>query len=87
MDAKSPTVNLTQSADEFARLVAGRICERRAELGMSKLSVAIAAGLDQRAITFVERGSRVPLIVTLYRIAYALNTTAEKLVKTENTHR
>jgi transcriptional regulator with XRE-family HTH domain len=74
-------VDLTKAADEFSKLVASRVQFRRLGLGMSKLALAGAAGLDQRAITFVETGARVPSIATLYRIATALETSVEELVK------
>ena len=74
-------MRLAETADEFARLVAGRVLARRLAMGMSKLAVARAAGLDQRAITFVENSIRVPSISTLYRIAFALGTTVEDLAK------
>lgn len=74
-------MSLPETADEFARNVAQRVRQRRLTLGMSKLAVARAAGLDQRAITFVENNVRVPSIATLYRIAYALGTSVGNLVK------
>ncbi|MEO5713549.1 MAG: helix-turn-helix transcriptional regulator [Luteolibacter sp.] len=74
-------MSLAETADEFARNVAGRVLQRRLALGMSKLAVARAAGLDQRAITFVENSVRVPSIATLYRIAFALGTSVGDLVK------
>jgi len=62
-----------QSAtDEFVKTVATRIRERRVELGLSKLAVAQAAGLDPRAITFIEESRRTPSIATIYRISVAL---------------
>lgn len=58
--------------EEFVKEVAGRIRIRRNELGLSKLAVAQRAGLDPRAITFVEENRRVPSIATVCRIAIAL---------------
>ncbi len=75
-------MRLADRADDFTQLVAGRILARRLDLGMSKLAVARAAGLDQRAITFVENSVRVPSISTLYRIAAALEVPIADLVKT-----
>ena len=73
-------MSLPETADAFARNVAERVRQRRLALGLSKLAVARAAGLDQRAITFVENSIRVPSIATLYRIAFALGTTVGDLV-------
>jgi transcriptional regulator with XRE-family HTH domain len=74
-------MRIAETADQFSRLVAKRIMDRRLALGMSKLAVSRVAGLDQRAITFVENHVRVPSISTLYRIAFALGVTVEELAK------
>ena len=74
-------MRLADAADEFARSVAGRVQMRRQSLGMSKLALARAVGLDQRAITFVENSTRVPSIATLFRIAFALGISVGELVK------
>lgn len=73
-------MDLADATMEFTRGVAGRISARRAALGLSKLAVAKKAGLDQRAITFVETGSRIPSIATLFQISVALETTVAELV-------
>ena len=77
-------MRLGDSAVEFTRLVAGRVQARRLNLGLSKLALARAAGLDQRAITFVENSTRIPSIATLFRIAFALGTSVEELVKEDS---
>lgn len=74
-------MTLAEAANDFAWRVAVRIQARRLELGISKLALARKAGLDQRAITFVENHARVPSIVTLYRIASALDCSIEELIK------
>jgi len=77
-----------QSAtDEFVRSVAARIRERRLELGLSKLAVAQAAGLDPRAITFVEENRRTPSVATVYRIALALDCEVGQLLPGRNDDR
>lgn len=76
-------MKLVDAADAFARRVAGRVQSRRLDLGMSKLALARAAGLDQRAVAFVENCTRVPSIATLFRIAFALGISVAELVKEE----
>jgi transcriptional regulator with XRE-family HTH domain len=63
--------------DEEARNIAlsliGRLKEKREKLGYSKRKVAALAGLDPKAITFLERGERIPSVATLLRLADALD--------------
>jgi transcriptional regulator with XRE-family HTH domain len=47
---------------------------------MSKLAVAQAAGLDPRAITYVEENRRTPSLATVYRIALALDCEVHELL-------
>jgi predicted transcriptional regulator len=52
--------------------IAGRVAERRAELGLSQRELAALCGTTQSAIARLERGGRPPRIDTLLRIAEAL---------------
>ncbi len=53
--------------------IAGRVSERRAELGLSQRELAQLVGTTQSAIARLERGGRPPRIDTLLRIADALD--------------
>lgn len=68
------------STDEFVKKVSKLIRDRRLEMGMSKLAVAQKAGLDPRAITFVEENRRTPSIATIYRISIALECEVNDLL-------
>ena len=61
------------SADDFGRELARILAIRRDELGLSKLALAQRAGLDQRTITFIERGTNSPNIKTLFVLCEALD--------------
>lgn len=47
---------------------------------MSKLALAQKSGLDQRTITFIERGTNSPSIKTLYLLCEALGVDISKLI-------
>ncbi|HVM16213.1 MAG TPA: helix-turn-helix transcriptional regulator [Gaiellaceae bacterium] len=53
--------------------IAGRVAERRAELGLSQAQLAMLTGTTQSAIARLEKGGRPPRIDTLLRIAEALD--------------
>ena len=56
----------------FAR-IAGKVAERRTEMGLSQRELAELVGTTQSAIARLERGGRPPRIDTLLRIADALD--------------
>ena len=53
--------------------IAGRVAERRGELGYSQRQLAELVGTTQSAIARLESGGRPPRIDTLLRIAEALD--------------
>jgi len=57
----------------FFAQIAGRVAERRTEMGMSQRELAELCGTTQSAIARLERGGRPPRIDTLLRIAEALD--------------
>jgi transcriptional regulator with XRE-family HTH domain len=69
-------------ADEtlFARCIAAHLVFHRLDKGLSKLTVAEKAGLDQRTITFIERGINIPSVVTLFLICRAIEVDMSKIV-------
>jgi transcriptional regulator with XRE-family HTH domain len=64
----------------FARCIAAHLVYHRINKGLSKLAVAEKAGLDQRTITFIERGINVPSVVTLFLICRAMGVDISKIV-------
>ena len=64
----------------FARCVAAHLVYHRLSQGLSKLAVAEKAGLDQRTITFIERGTNIPSIVTLFLVCRAIGVDISKIV-------
>jgi len=56
----------------FAR-IAGKVAERRVQMGLSQRELAELCGTTQSAIARLERGGRPPRIDTLLRIAEALD--------------
>ncbi len=57
----------------FFAQIAGRVAERRGELGLSQRELAELTGTTQSAIARLETGGRPPRIDTLLRIADALD--------------
>ncbi len=56
----------------FFAQIAGRVADRRTEIGLSQRELAALCGTTQSAIARLERGGRPPRIDTLLRIAEAL---------------
>lgn len=63
------------AADEIIARVAQRLRRVREAKGMSMNQVASLAGLDQVAISRIEKGERSPTLRTLLKIADALEVT------------
>ena len=61
--------------------VAKKIRERRKLAGMSQEKLAEMCGLHRTFIAHLERASRNPTIITLYRISEALNCTVSELLE------
>lgn len=68
------------SAEEFSAVLAKFLVRHREEAGMSKLALAQKSGLDQRTITFIERGTNSPSIKTLYLLCEALGVDMARLI-------
>ena len=68
--------------DEAAilRALGSAITERRTELGMSQRGLATEAGLDRVFLRGIEDGTRKATVITLIRLATALDTTAADLL-------
>lgn len=63
------------------------LTRRRHELGLTQRELAQAAGLSQQAVSYIERGTSVPRVTTMVRIARALGTTIEALFPMEGAPR
>lgn len=68
--------------DETAILGAlgAAITARRTELGLSQRGLATEAGLDRSLLRGIEDGTRNASVITLVRLATALDTTATDLL-------
>lgn len=65
----------------FCARVAARIRERRLAKGISITRLAEDAHMAQAMIHYLENGARKPTIGTLFRVAHALGTTPDELLK------
>jgi transcriptional regulator with XRE-family HTH domain len=63
--------------------LAENIKERRLEKNMSQEELSGIVGVTRMAISYYEKGERVPDFYTGLRIAKALDTTAEELAETQ----
>ncbi len=52
------------------------------KLGISQENLAYESELDRSYISMLERGLRMPTILTLFEISKALKTTPTKIIKT-----
>jgi transcriptional regulator with XRE-family HTH domain len=70
--------------DENAVLLAigNSVLSRRTQAGLSQVELAQRVGIDRSFLSGIERGKRNPTIVTLTRLAAALDTSAAELVGT-----
>ena len=57
------------------------IATARADAGFSQSGLATAAGLNRSFLHAVEKGTKKPTILTLVRIARALNTTVANMLR------
>jgi transcriptional regulator with XRE-family HTH domain len=68
------------SLDQLCEDLRTLITERRQALGLSLNELSKRAGLNRMAISFIERGLRVPSISTYARIAAALGIAPSELL-------
>jgi transcriptional regulator with XRE-family HTH domain len=67
-------------AEMIVRLVVKRLTEARVALGMSKNRLAVLAGIDPKAVAFIEKGERSPTLHTLAKMARALDVSLGTMV-------
>jgi DNA-binding XRE family transcriptional regulator len=70
-DALSPEFPITSQIDGELREL--RVRERRFELGLTQEEVAKAAGTSHSAVSRLEKGTHIPQLPTLQRIAAVLD--------------
>lgn len=58
-----------------------RLHKQRTDLNLSQEKLAEIAGFDRTYISLLERGIRNPSLVNIFRLAKALNTSPDKLLK------
>ncbi len=74
-----PTAGPGEDA-EIMTAVGAAITARREALGISQLGLARAAGTSRTFLRGIEAGERGPTVVTLTKIARALDTTPSALI-------
>jgi transcriptional regulator with XRE-family HTH domain len=70
-------------ASSIVAIVAGNVRRARAMAGLSQEALAHQAGLDRTYVSQVERGKRNVTITVLARLAAALGTTPDRLLRPE----
>jgi len=73
----------TDSPDDDAELLAAvgaAIAAARSAAGISQRALATASGVDRAFLNGVEAGTRRPTVITVIRLARALDTTAAALL-------
>lgn len=68
-------------SEKITTLVAKRLRELRIERGLSMNALAAQAGLDQMAISRIEKGERSPQLRTVLMICEALDVSLSKILK------
>lgn len=66
---------------DIRQQLGARIQKIRKEVGLSQEDLALEADLDRTYISHVERGTRNPTVIVLFKIAKALNTTPSDILK------
>jgi transcriptional regulator with XRE-family HTH domain len=66
---------------ELMRAFGEVVQEKRKSLGLSQERLALAAGLDRTFVWKVEHGKRNPSLESLFRVAAALRTEPDELVR------
>lgn len=61
--------------------VCRRLKSLREEARLSQLDLALAAGVSQNMIAYIENGKRTPTLTTLLKLCTALNVSPEVLFK------
>ena len=69
------------SIGEKELLVCHKLKTLREEARMSQLDLALAAGVSQNMIAYIENGKRTPTLSTLLKLCTALNVSPEVLFK------
>ena len=64
--------------------IGARIQKTRKDVGLSQEDLALEADLDRTYISHVERGTRNPTVIVLFKIAKALGTTPSELLRDLN---
>jgi XRE family transcriptional regulator, regulator of sulfur utilization len=70
-----------RQAEKIVRAVAARLRERRETMGLSMNAVAKAAGLDQRAISRIEKGEFSPTLRALVKMASVLKVKLNAILR------
>jgi len=68
------------SESELKRKFGERMREIRKKKGMSQEDVALDIKMDLTSINEIEKGHRSPKLVTIYKIAQALNVSSSELL-------
>lgn len=69
------------SIGEKELLVCHKLKTLREEARMSQLDLALAAGVSQNMIAYIENGKRTPTLSTLLKLCSALNISPEVLFR------
>lgn len=74
-------MDIDRSSRKICEILGGLLREEREKADLSANKLAQMTGLNRQAITFVERGDRIPSIDTFTRIALALGKLPSDLWK------
>jgi transcriptional regulator with XRE-family HTH domain len=80
LDSLLYNTGMDMTGKDLESLFARNLRSRRAELGMSQVSLAERAGIPQPHVSALERGAMVPQLATIARLAEALDTTPSALI-------
>jgi DNA-binding XRE family transcriptional regulator len=67
--------------DKVLAIVGAHILQRRTELGFSQRDLAVLAAVDRAFLARVEQGLRNPSVVSLAKVAQAMDTTVSWLTR------
>ncbi len=70
-----------KTKDEIQAVIGLNVRKAREAMGISQFDLALESELHRNMIDLIERGQTMPTVYTLLKVAKALNTSIEALVK------
>jgi transcriptional regulator with XRE-family HTH domain len=74
-------MSLAKASQAECRRIIQLLKAERERRGLSKYAISQQSGLSQQAIGYMEKGSRIPSLETVLRVARAMNVDLAKVIE------